>query len=609
MLALNKKHSQLLLLALTVSLSSHVFAQEIGQNTVSLETQELIALEPPASTLELKGLYSAQARQLPSALVEEPTANPLGIFENLPPAEDPYKLIEELTDPNAPIPSSPFFGDDADIAGKRLDKTIPLDRPLTDWQKDMLDPIELDISSESIAKLNLSSTLFRAMQENLPYKVVNETVIRDRWAFWNSSSRLLPDVFLSYNMTDRSIQAARGSLQGFQSGGTRTFHQFGLGINYDLSGSEVFNTIASYYDWMANVEFQGSSLQDLLREASNRYFDVMRSRGELAVRIEGVKQAKIQLQLNERLEQAGVGTRFAVLQATEQMAETELSLISQQALARISEIRLLNFLNLPLGTNLVLEENALKKRTLVSQDYEIFDLVEMGLGNRPDITRRSFSYQAAKTRIWQAVADFGPTFSLNANTTSSTNSVSGGVGAAFRPNNVIEFRTIGLGIDWTIGRGLGLGQISSINQRKAEARAASFELQNAKLSVETEVRESFLRSKSAEKQIGTSQKQLDAATEAIKLARIRLANGVGTNIDLLDIQRNYVDALINKVRSIIDYNQSQVDLLRATGLITPSTVLHQTLAFSPYWGKDYAPKGSAYAPTDFEQADYDNDES
>ena len=78
----------------------------------------------------------------------------------------------------------------------------------------------------------------------------------------------------------------------------------------------------------------------------------MKARGELAVRIEAVRQANIQLKLNEKLDEAGVGTRFSVLQAKEQLAENELALIAQQSNARIAEIQLLNTLNMPLGTDL-----------------------------------------------------------------------------------------------------------------------------------------------------------------------------------------------------------------------------------------------------------------
>ena len=127
--------------------------------------------------------------------------------------------------------------------------------------------------------------------------------------------------------------------------------------------------------------------------------------------------------------------------------------------------------------------------------------------------------------------------------------------------------------------GMGLGQIAPINQNKALSRQASLELSNEILTVETEVRDAFLRSNAAEKQISAAERQLEAATEAIKLARIRLQNGVGTNIDLIDTQRNYVNALVNKVRSIVQYNQSQVDQLRAIGLISLGGILDQEMAF------------------------------
>ncbi len=295
----------------------------------------------------------------------------------------------------------------------------------------------------------------------------------------------------------------------------------------------------------------------------------------MAVRIEAVRQAKVQLALNEKLEQAGVGTRFSVLQATEQMAENELALEAQQATTRISEIQLLTLLNMPLGTDIRLEDSQIYKKTLVSDNYAIDELVDFAMSNRPDISRRYLSYKASKSRIAEAAMGFAPSVSASIGTTSFARSAT----QSLDPGRIDDLRTATVSVDWPVLVGLGLNQISSINQKRAESRQASLEISNEKLQVDGQVRDAFLRSQSAEKQIKSAEKQLGASTEGIKLARIRLQNGVGTNIDLIDTQRNYVNALVNKVRATIQYNQAQVDLLRAIGLISVNSILNQDLAF------------------------------
>jgi outer membrane protein TolC len=508
---------------------------------------------------------------------------------------DPFKLLEELNDPNAPPPQNDFLSGQDDPQGRDLQRALPLDIPLSDRQLDILDPIELDVDSPNVLSLSLEKALLISLQSNLPQRIIDETVIRDRWRFWNTGSSLLPDGFLGYNDVRRSGGSSFSSSTGTPiNSGSNYIAQ--LGVRYTLGPAQVFSTLASYYDWMANTRFQGANLQDLMRQTANQYYDVMRARAELAVRIEAVKQAKIQLSLNQKLDEAGVGTRFAVLQATEQLAENELALQEQQSAARIAEIQLLTTMNVPLGTDIRLEESQITKKTLVSPDYQMGELIDYAFTNRPDIGRRQFAVKAARQRVNQAIAGYVPSLTASY----SMNSFADRFGPSVDPRNIDTLKTASLGVDWPLLTGMGLTNLSNINVRRAESRQAGLELQNEKLQIEGQLRDAFLRSQSSQKQISTSQNQLDAATEGIKLARIRLQNGVGTNIDLIDTQRNYVNSLVNIVRAIAQYNQAQIDMLRAMGVISVHSILDQDFAFASAAVDDTVEEDQE----DFQQADY-----
>jgi outer membrane protein TolC len=502
---------------------------------------------------------------------------------------DPFKMIDELNDPNAPPPKTDFLNGSDDPEGSNLEKALPLDIPLSERQADILDPIELDINTANLLDLNIEKALLISLQSNLPQRIIDETVIRDKWRFWNTGSSLLPDGFLGYNVVNRKGGSSFSSTTGTPINvGTNYIAQ--IGARYTLGPSQLFSTIAAYYDWMANSKFSGANLQDLMRQTVNQYYEVMRARGELAARIEAVRQSNIQVALNEKLDQAGVGTKFAVLQAKTQLAENELALLAQQSATRISEVQLLTILNLPLETDIRLEESQISKRTLVSPEYSIDELVDSAMSHRPDITRRRFSYKASKQRVNQAIAGFAPSFSASY----TLNSFATNFGRSLEPRNLDQFKTGSLGMDWPILKGIGLYQISDINQKRAESRQAGLELENEKLQINGQVRDAFLRSGASEKQIDAAERQLEAATEGIRLARIRLQNGVGTNIDLIDTQRNYVNALVGKVRAVVQYNQAQVDLLKAIGLISVESILNG----------DYSVKAMDEVADDVEEDDF-----
>ncbi|MDJ0625198.1 MAG: TolC family protein [Candidatus Caenarcaniphilales bacterium] len=483
-------------------------------------------------------------------------------------SEDPFKIIKELKDPSKPKPRNKYLSGDEDPAGDNLERELPLDKPLSQrFQDEIWDPIELDVNLDEIVDLSIEKALLISLQSNLPQRIIDETVIRDKWRFWGTASGLLPDGFFAYSLEDQPQ-----SVSQFPG----TSHRNQLGIRYNFAPSEIFGTLASYYDWMANSQFQGASLQELMRQTTNQYYEVMRARGELAVRIEAVKQAKVQLELNEKLEEAGVGTKFAVLQAREQFAENELALLEQQSAARIAEIQLLTTLNMPLGVDILLEETQLMRKTLISPDYNMSELVGIALESRPDISRRQLAFQAARHRVKESVLSaIEPTFDAEV----STFRIKRRFKDAFSADRINGLEAVTFEVGLPILTGLGLGQISPINENRALSRQAGLELENEMLTVENEVRDAFLRSQSADKQIGIAEKQLQAATEGIKLARIRLANGVGTNIDLIDTQRNYVNALVNKVRAIVEYNQAQVDILRSIGMISIENILERALSF------------------------------
>ncbi len=476
-------------------------------------------------------------------------------------ADDPLPTEATSTNSNKGEEISELFRDNPE--GRDLEKALPLDVTLSERQKSIFNPINLDSDPNKITDLSLEDVLRNSIKSNLSQKIVKQGVIRDKWKFWNTTSQLLPDVFLSDYLIKRSGAASFSPTSGTPINvGTNYIAQFG--IRHTLAPTSLFASTASYYDWMANTFYSQSTMQELLRQTANQYYEVLKSRAELAVRIEAVRQAKVQNELNEVLSEEGVGTKFAVIQTQEQLAENELALEAQQSIARISEVQLLNTINLDQNSSFKPLESKIQKRTLIDPIISAEQLIEIAYQKRPDLRRRKNSLAAARQRVNSSIAEFMP--SLNSSYTFTSNSDT--LGRSFAPNALDDFKTASLGVNWPIFDGLGLRQVSDINMKKAEAKGAAFEIENEKNQISTEVRQAYLKSQSADKQIQTAEKQLDAATEGVVLARIRLQNGVGTNIDLIDSQRNYVNALVNKVRAIIQFNQAQVDLLRAIGEIS-----------------------------------------
>ena len=70
------------------------------------------------------------------------------------------------------------------------------------------------------------------------------------------------------------------------------------------------------------------------------------------------------------------------------------------------------------------------------------------------------------------------------------------------------------------------------------------------------------------KLIPVARKQLDAAEQALHLAQTNLKAGTMLTIDVLQAQNEADQARLRYIDAVVHYNQSQVNLLAALGLLT-----------------------------------------
>jgi OMF family outer membrane factor len=157
-------------------------------------------------------------------------------------------------------------------------------------------------------------------------------------------------------------------------------------------------------------------------------------------------------------------------------------------------------------------------------------------------------------------------FSTNANTSTAT----GGLNAS-RKFNLAEIFMIGLSVQWNVG-GLGYTDANKIKQARMEARKTQLEFARDLQWVCKDVRDSYLSSIDAKNLIGATTAAVNSSRQQLKVAVIRLDEGVGTDLEVVNSQRSYTNALIEKAKAIVQFNEAQADLLRAMGKISVDTL-------------------------------------
>jgi OMF family outer membrane factor len=139
----------------------------------------------------------------------------------------------------------------------------------------------------------------------------------------------------------------------------------------------------------------------------------------------------------------------------------------------------------------------------------------------------------------------------NVNTASEFTS-GGGIGTGYQ---------IGARLNWNLYDG---GRAAAqVDQFKADQALAESRFEKDARQARYDVEESFINQRSRFQQIETATIAVRQAEEALRLARLRLDAGVGTQLEVITAESDFTRADVNRVQAIIGYNQSRANLERA----------------------------------------------
>lgn len=485
-----------------------------------------------------------------------------------------------------------------------------------------LPPIRLDASFTR--PVSLKAVVDHAIDHNLDIRISEADRDSSKYLYYGSLGKFLPDINMSYRW--EHLQGGRliGGIipTNFNTPNVTT----SAGFNYwgFRGGSIFYGALESLHRYKASKELVHGTINDVLLNITQNYYNMVRNEALLEIQTRAVEVSQAQVDLNRQLESAGTGTKFQVLQSETQLARDQQNLLTQQVDLRKSAIDLATALNLNAAVNLLSVENEVRKVRLIDTKTDINRLIDIAVRNRPELKQFEQLRIAAKRNIQVQAAPLYPKFSFFGSVTGSGATLSraftwsdpsyqtvatgtvipgpiidetglprfsadnstlgfgGGGGAAnstiYQAGQVLvpsqrvsrQIRksfTIGFQFDWNF-TALGVPDFANVASAKAIARKAMLQSNQQLMNVLKEVRSSYLTSQTVERQIEVATKEVISSAEQLRLARVRLANGVGTNIDVINAQRDFTNALVNKADAIIAFNIAQAQLLRDIGVIS-----------------------------------------
>jgi len=292
------------------------------------------------------------------------------------------------------------------------------------------------------------------------------------------------------------------------------------------------------------------TLEDTRFTATRDYYALQNADAQVAIEQARVEDATQTLRDAQLLEQAGLGTRFDVLQAEVQLANANQTLTRAIADQRSARVQLAQTLSVAPNIQLTAAEEIRESGTW---SLPLEDSVVLAFKNRAELEQQLLDREVSEQDRRIALSDRLPQVSLFANY-----NLYDDFNDSFEVTDGYGF---GARLRWNLfdgGRAQARAQQAESNIALAETRFADQRNQ-----VRLQVEQAYYDLIANKENIATSQQSIVTARESLRLARLRFQAGVGTQTDVINSQTELTTSRGNFLRAIIGYNQALNILQRA----------------------------------------------
>ncbi|MBO8203663.1 TolC family protein [Prochlorococcus marinus] len=334
-----------------------------------------------------------------------------------------------------------------------------------------------------------------------------------------------------------------------------------LNIKWDLikplRGSEIKIAQENLQIALNNYEIKK---KDLIQEARMRYHkyqksfqDIQNKKFTLNLSLTSLDNAQAKLD-------AGIGTKFEVLEAEAQLSRDKQSLNEKKIEHLINKISLREILNIK-------EDFAInKEQNLIGfWNHRLKKNINEGLDKNLSLKNLLLQKSIKNSQANSFLSQNKPNIYIS-NTFSSTFSKGDSLSTNldFKESGSNYTNTISLNFAWNIFNG---GQnMNSYKSKIADAQAEEYAFKNLKNVLTTNINKAYLNLKLNEEQILTTLKEIESSKESVRLSRLRYDVGISTLKDVLVRQSELSNAKSKNINAIYNYNLNLDKLERLTFL-------------------------------------------
>jgi outer membrane protein len=416
--------------------------------------------------------------------------------------------------------------------------------------------------------LSLDQVVRLALERNLTLAQSWENVESSRGSLMSTRAQLLPNASASSGYNQTTVKSSPGQSIDPRTGQIRDTGGKTVTGTYDVSltGRQNLIDLPSVYGTRAAQSRLGSAHQGYrsarlgaVLQAKQQYYALYRAQELARVAAESYALNQDQLKRTQSMFELGSVARNDVLQAQVNLSKSERQKIAADNTIDQERARLALILGLPVSASIQIESPPALTDSLVTQSEG--ELLREAEQARPDLQQSKLELRAAHLGELSAKAQRYPSFSGGA----SYSKHAGTLGDTYSSFGQDASWGFNLGLSLTLFDGLATkGQIQ---QARAGQRAGQEKLEQTRLQVALDLRESLLQINNAYQEIRSAREGVRLAQESVRLQKALYESGGGTMLEWTNAQVQLTAAQVDQVQAEVDLRLAKAGLDSALGRV------------------------------------------
>ncbi len=312
--------------------------------------------------------------------------------------------------------------------------------------------------------------------------------------------------------------------------------------------------------------------QTVVFTVMSNYLTLIERREQILIQEENLAAQREQLTQIEEFTRVGSRPMSDLFQQQAAVASAELEVLQAQRLYQLSEVSLIQTLQLDPFGDYEFAVPAVEDAALTPQPYNVRTMLQNAFERRYDLQAQQRDIEAAAEGIRVARAGYWPSLNFSASTTSSyTDAALENFNDQFFDRN----RRSSLGLSLSFPLFDRFLTRNGVQQARVQLENARLDLENLQQDIALQVRQSYLDYLSDEKRLEVTEVQLRAAEQALEAAQERYNVGASTLVELTQARATAVQAASNRAAAKYDFLFRKRLIEYYIGVLNPTGQLFQ----------------------------------